>query len=370
MIFIIEISRNLGLGHLKRALNFYIQVFQKIDPKKTRFITFGDLPNFDDDQSLIQKLSTIKLENYQDLSTALNTVECNIPQKTKKGILVFDVYLSHHKTYLQDKIADLNFAFFTIGIYNEINHVSSVPFNLHINSNFFQSQLESDKIANTNYLLGPDFRLFPLEIIKCFNSNQTHKKTENEFHILMIAGNSDPKNRVKDILSFILKGSKFSTTKKITIHAVSPKIREITTSPISTQNNVEIYTYSNLNEEDLSKIYLKTNVAITAAGSTFWELNLFKIPCLLIPGSHTENEIADWLTENNFAELLINHADNIEISHFDKLYSWINNNILKFETTEINHSNSKKKLLFEHKFKAAERMQTFINDLIYKSNES
>jgi spore coat polysaccharide biosynthesis predicted glycosyltransferase SpsG len=81
--------------------------------------------------------------------------------------------------------------------------------------------------------------------------------------------------------------------------------------------------YFNTTQKDLLEIFPYLDGAITAVGGTFWELKQFDIPCLLIPGSETESQMAIWLNENKKATILLNHDEGFNSKLTDQIEAFL-----------------------------------------------
>ncbi len=132
-------------------------------------------------------------------------------------------------------------------------------------------KLKSD--CNTRYLIGPNY--FPLR--KEFN-NDSFSVSKNAKKILITMGGSDPKKITLKVLNSINK-----LDKRYDITVVLGKASNILSKDInSTMNNYkgEFVVLSDV--ENMSKLMLDCDVAITNSGLTKYELSALGVPSIII----------------------------------------------------------------------------------------
>jgi spore coat polysaccharide biosynthesis predicted glycosyltransferase SpsG len=366
---LVETNYQWGLGHWYRVSNFLNQTIDLHTVKKLIIISFGD---FQPDFSEINSKENTHGEHFSNFESA-NEFLVSTPFKSspKKEILPFLIIDINHQSNKHHKLEISQFKswFYTIGFYNKTNNISDLTFSAHINPNYFNNQNTFKKSSsNTLYLLGPEFRIFSKEIVNSWQTCLDNYNQTETFNILIIAGNTDPQNRIPAILQ-ILKS--ISEKDSFTFHIVIPNkqeslaindgqfyqysLPEITddwdpflNAPYNLVSSEEtelgaatkpVNFYGNIKPAELIKLYPKIDAAITAAGGTFWELNSFRIPCLLIPGSSDESITARWLTKTTNSILLLESHEQFTSEHSAQVLNFLNeikNNVSEFETTRSN----------------------------------
>lgn len=365
----VETNYQWGMGHWYRVSNFLNQTIELHPIKNLVVISFGD---FQPDFSEINSKENTHSKHFSNFKNAYEfLVSTPFKSSPKKEILPFLIVDINHQSNKENKleISQLRSWFYTLGFYNKTNNISDLTFSAHINPNYFKNQNSFKKSSsNTLYLLGPEFRIFSKEIINSWQSRlENHTPTET-LNILIIAGNTDPQNRIPAILQ-ILKS--ISENESFTFHIVIPNnqaslainhgqfyqfslpelkddldpiinasfiFKSLESNGFETSRKPFNF-YGNIKPAELIKLYPKIDAAITAAGGTFWELNSFKIPCLLIPGSSDESITARWLTKMTDSILLLESHEQFNSEHSAQVLNFLNeikNNVSDFETTRSN----------------------------------
>ena len=339
--FIIETEQNKGLGHLIRCINFYQQIAHYLKDTQVYFFTFGNhfIPlNKEINSKQIAHRHFNNLENAIIEIRQSNLEYHLVDRQTRLNQwLIFDLDFKR-AVLLADFISFCKPHFVTIGFYNHLNKIIDLPLDVHVNSLLLEEDKLNEKFKKKETLIlnGFQFRIFSNEFIKLYNKKSKISNTGNKINFLVIAGNTDPQNRIQPILQIIkdlTKKEHFSTNLSFhIIHSKDKNGMKFDEIKYKITDKVEIVNYTHLNQQELIKLYAKINFAITAVGSTFWELDYLNIPCLLIPGSLTEDETALWLQNNKMAERLISVQENFNQTHFTKISSWINTKISNFKS--------------------------------------
>lgn len=342
--FIIETEQNKGLGHLIRCINFCQQIAHYLKDTQVYFFTFGNhfIP-------LNKEINSKQIahRHFNNLENAITEI--------KQSIVEYHL-VDHHTRLNQWLIFDLDFTravlladfisfckphFATIGFYNHLNKIIDLPLDVHVNTLLLEEGKLNDKVKKKETLIlnGFQFRIFSNEFTKLCKKKSTMNNTGAKINFLVIAGNTDPQNRIQPILQIIKDLTKkehfFTNLSFHIIHSKDKNGMKFDKIKYKITEKVEIVNYPHLNQKELIKLYAKINFAITAVGSTFWELHFLNIPCLLIPGSLTEDETALWLQKNKVAEQLISSQENFSETHITQFSSWIYSKIEKFKSKSI-----------------------------------
>ncbi len=379
----VETNYQYGLGHWYRLSNFINQTSETYPISGIHIISFGDIKP--DHSELVY--SGIKqgshFENFKTAYEQLVTIPLKNPAKTEsKPYLIIDINHNSNKDK-KGEISYLKTLFYTIGFYNKTNNISDLVFSAHVNPNFFTNQNSFKKSSsNSLYLLGPEFRIFSNEIMKARTLRIPNSSKAEIYNILIIAGNTDPQNRIPSILQSI---KSLSDTGKFSFHIIIPnkpksptinngkffhysvdQLPEDLNFLISNENqtkieyhkfevNEEVFVstsfkafnfYGNSKPSELIKLYPKMHAAITAAGGTFWELNSFEIPCLLIPGSSDESITARWLAKMTKSRVLLESHEQFSLEHAAKILNFLNDvqtESEKLDNSKVNSPEQKNK---------------------------
>lgn len=355
---ICECSYEIGLGHFKRATTFLEQTAKMGISKNIELISFG---NYHPSDCNFNKELRIEYNHFNSFIESVNFVNDTYVflQKSIKDnhYLVLDININSSEDRFNE-LENLRNTFTTIGFYSQVNYYSSLPFDYHINPNYFLDTLKIEATNNTSntYLFGTKYRLFTNDFIDvlnqfkndCVPSNSVSKFKFPSTQILIIAGNTDPLNRIETINTLL---SKLKSIDLCNFHIVIPQrnktrkneefyfsssndvvsdFQSITPSSaqITPSSSKEVYKfnyYFNTTQKELLKLYPILDGAITAVGGTFWELKQFEIPCLLIPGSESESKMAEWLNELEISTLLLKYDQEFDSSTHTKIEDFLFN---------------------------------------------
>jgi len=357
LIAICECDYEIGLGHLKRSQIFLEQTRSLKITSDLCLISFGNYSPSLKNTSISITSNFRHFPSFDEAVQFLTYTKTTSIESQKDGTYLFiDINISS-KENRYSIIQNLQKHFTTIGIYSIINYLSDLPFDIHINPNYLLSNTNSSPVLNQNnsksskFLLGTQYRLFTVDLIKAVNSGKKNRyfKTTmgSKFHddnceILIIAGNTDPFNRIDKInhcLSKLIDSENFkfhiiipqkntnldnSIFYKISSEQVIFDLQIIKPDKCNSLTSILKFNYYfNTTQKDLLEIYPYLDGAITAVGGTFWELKQFDIPCLLIPGSETESQMAIWLNENKKATILLNHDEGFNSKLTDQIEAFL-----------------------------------------------
>lgn len=388
----VETNLQWGLGHWYRVSNFLNQTIDLHTVKKLIIVSFGD---FQPDFLEINGKENTQCEHFSNFESAYDfLVSTPFKSSPKNEIFPFLIIDINHQSNKFNKleISQLKSWFYTVGFYNKTNNISDLTFSAHINPNYFNTQNTFKKSSsNTLYLLGPEFRIFSNEIINSWQSRLENYTPSDRYNILIIAGNTDPQDRIPSILQML---KSFSIVDSFTFHIIIPNKKEslainngrfyhyslselnhdfdpyqnatfnfISMEDDDLENTAKPFKfYGHIKPAELIKLYPKIDAAITAAGGTYWELNSFGIPCLLIPGSSDESITSRWLTKTTNAMLLLESHEEFTSVHSAQILTFLNglkNNVDNFETNRSNQriSDNKQTNPFDSPAKAQESVK-------------
>jgi spore coat polysaccharide biosynthesis predicted glycosyltransferase SpsG len=242
IFFFTEISKTIGGGHYHRTRRIFYY-FKKKDNYKSNY-------QFQFFLNLNQK----QIEN--------------ILKANNKIIVYFDL-----KNYPINyaKINKTNFYFF-----------------YESTKKFGQNTISIDGLDLTEKkYTGPKWYPYPINFFKA--KKRSSKRTTN---LLIAQGATDAHNNIKKIIK-ILENMKLN--KKIKIYLTSSVYAEkLNSKKINLKINYLKYT------KDVSKIYKKIDLAITACGNMAWELNFFNINCFYLTSEKREIKRAKILEQKKF----------------------------------------------------------------------
>ncbi|MCK4677198.1 MAG: hypothetical protein KAT48_03625 [Bacteroidales bacterium] len=197
------------------------------------------------------------------------------------------------------RINNIKTACFTISDLNEIST------DILINPNIISKTHTYLTPKTTKKLLGPKYLIFNKE----YRAINTKKKTFNyPLNLLLFFGNADTHHltryfiRIIDSLGFYLRkviiivGSLNSDTEEI-----NDFIKNI--------ESVEISLHNNISTNRMIQLYKETDIAITSAGKSMWEMALFYIPQIVIASSTRETTYTDYISQLGYIHKLCNYTE-------------------------------------------------------------
>jgi UDP-2,4-diacetamido-2,4,6-trideoxy-beta-L-altropyranose hydrolase len=190
-----------------------------------------------------------------------------------------------------------------------------------LNQNINAEKLKYNSPPETKLLLGTKYTMLRREFLKRQNFQRETAEIANK--ILITMGGSDLQNQTLKAIRAIEKLKCENLEVRVVVGSSNPHLaeleKEIEKSPVP----IELIH----NAENMPELMAWANLAISAAGSTCWELCFMKVPTVLIITAKNQNEIATGLDEAGFAENLgwferfsfENLAEQIGIILFNKM---------------------------------------------------
>lgn len=250
VVILTEGGKNVGFGHISRCTAFY-QAFED------RGITPEFIINGDD--SVLDILSDKKhrifnwLEQKEYLIEHLHNVD----------IIIVDSYLAKKKMYTE--ISNI----VKIPVFLDDNMRIDYPKGIVVNGTIYANMLDYPKIKDVKYLLGPEYSYLRKE----FWSLDPYEIKPSVNTIMITLGGTDPKKLTSRILKKI--SNNFPEMRKIIIigNGEGNDLSEI-------DRNTEII--KNASAGKMKDIMMKSDIAITAAGQTSYELCRIGLPMIAI----------------------------------------------------------------------------------------
>lgn len=159
-----------------------------------------------------------------------------------------------------------------------------------LNQNLHAREIDySNRPAGCRLLLGTSFCLLRRELRKALEHHAPADDRDQEIRLLLMMGGSDPANVTGQMLSEL---SRLATDKKVLLRVIlggaNPHRHEVENQLPCVPFPAELV----VGAEDMSEHYKWANAAITAAGSSCWELLAFKVPFVAVSIAKNQNHIA------------------------------------------------------------------------------
>lgn len=160
---------------------------------------------------------------------------------------------------------------------DDMAHCADYPVDLLLNQNLHaRPELYSDKIASaTHLLLGPKFSLLRRE----FRAYATWRRRRVEFprRVLVSFGGSDVENFTGRVLQALASSAHRSLEVLVLAGAANRAVPELTRQAAALPFACEV----RVNVRDVAAVMAWADVAISAGGSTVWELAGMRLPALV-----------------------------------------------------------------------------------------
>lgn len=266
-----------GYGHLTRCLSIY-QAFEE------KNITPLYIANCDEDgKKFIPDVNLLQMNWIEEGEELINTI-------TDFDIAVIDSYLAPKELY--ERIYKTVKKAVYIDDYLRLDY----PPGIIVNGTIGAEKLPYKKDDEHKYLLGIDY--MPLR--KEFWDVDVPKRNGKIENVLITFGAQDFKNVTPKVLTFLLK-----EFPKYVYYVVGGKL---STDEINIDN---VRYYDSVNAEQMLDLMLKTDLAVSAAGQTTYELARVGLPTIAIGiADNQKNNIKGWLNKRIVKkEIWYNHKN-------------------------------------------------------------
>lgn len=290
VVVLTEGSKKQGLGHIIRC-GALCESFLKIGIKPYIYINGeGDLDDILDGF-------------YYETVNWIEDREYIFNKINNSDIVIMDSYQ-----------ADLDFckklsSAVRLPVYIDDNERIEYPKGIVVNFNIYYEGLDIRKKDENNYILGAKY--IPIRKIFTETLNENPGKSDNVRQILLIFGGSDMRNLSPQILR-VLNKDKYSNIRKILISGKMDLNKDKINNII--EDNTEIF--CNPAQDIIAKMMISSDMAISSAGMTLYELAYYQIPTIAIAVADNQmdglrefvkkdfiNKFLSWNNPDLFSEL-------------------------------------------------------------------
>lgn len=254
----------IGLGHIMRTL-----VLAK-ELEKSNLVTYVclDEKQFDKGAELVSQMGipVIKIKEEKDIL------------KYSGDLIIIDKYKLQEEYY-----KDLKATFGKVVSIDDNCELDYYYSDIIINQNIYAKELNYKSSPETKLLLGSDYVMMRNE----FNEKKTIKPKENIKDILITLGGSDSNN----ITEILIKELLYSGYKLHVI--VGNAFTNCEDLKKYSSENVKLY-----RNAKMSEVMNKCDLAITAYGSTIYELCYMGIPSLGIESAENQKRLKEYFSKN------------------------------------------------------------------------
>lgn len=326
--FRVDASKKTGIGHLMRCIALSEELNKR--GNKCYFISYIE---GEDLKEKVKKTSNFlhEIKKPNDLEEDLKYL-IKFCKKQDISWVITDSY-DINSNYLK-KIKKNGFKLLSIDDTAQNYYYSDIV----VNQNIGAEKLNIEREKHTKLLLGPRYVMLRDEIL----NNRTEKKFRTDVKNLLITlGGVDDNNYtlkiLKQIKDLIIK-------KIIVIGALNPHYKKIE-EYAKNKTDIKLIT----SPKNMVEIYQKTDIAISAGGTTCYELAYFGIPNVIITVADNQLNIAKELDKKNVSIYLGKKEEFFPKELKDNLLTLINNSSLREQMIkngmELVDGNGKKRII-------------------------
>lgn len=291
LVFRVDASTLMGTGHVMRCIAL-AQAWQ-VAGGKVYFCTSTNLPI-----TLKQRLTLEGIEQLEVLAIAGSDQDAQatglLCDRIGSRLLVLDGY--HFVTPYQQIIKNAGLRLLVIDDYG---HADRYYADLILNQNAYaQANLYSHILPETQLLLGCQYALLRREFWPWRDSLPKRIRTleHNQLlQVLVTLGGSDPHNVTLRLLAALKEISQVKVD--VVIGGSNPHSEALHTWSKDQGDLVTMHS----NVTNMPDLMATADLAISAGGSTCWELSLMGIPAILIVLAENQRLVAEKLSDLNVA---------------------------------------------------------------------
>lgn len=284
-----EANNVVGAGHLHRC----ISIAREIEKRGFQVSFIFSNSN----KSEISKIKAIGWDIHQiDSNDELNA-EKYLPFIPEGSFLLFDT--DDSKFYSGDLIKKLRQRNVVTACYT-ITDKYPIDTDILINTNVVSATHHYITPAYTTQIIGAKYLIFNQQFR---NNNEFHISPSKHKNILLFMGNADEKRLTEALLARLSEAVIDADKITILLGSLNTRKKEI-------QELLNDFPYNFALVENVANmlaLYDNTNLAITSAGMTMWEMALFKIPQLIVASSPREASYASFLDGKKYINLIGNY---------------------------------------------------------------
>lgn len=274
-----EGGEGIGLGHISRCCSLYDEIYSR--GINVRLVIHGDIANIN-----ILKERTIINDNWQSKSYLYNNIEST-------DYCIVDSYLASKSLY--EIISTKAKRALYIDDIARIEYPKGIIVNPSLNTESIIYPTNDNNI----YLLGCEYIILRTPFIK----RKKHISNDNVKDVLITLGGSDIRNLTPCIMNSICR--KYSKIKFNVV--VNDTFNNIAIIEDAKPNNTELH--YNVDEGYMSDLMISSDIAITAAGQTIYELLATATPFIAIRVIDNQNNNLNGLRKINPDQPVLDYTD-------------------------------------------------------------
>jgi UDP-2,4-diacetamido-2,4,6-trideoxy-beta-L-altropyranose hydrolase len=216
-------------------------------------------------------------------------------------------------------------------VFDDYNHLPHYHANILLNQNMGSETISYSYDADTIGLFGP--RYAPLRGEFLAGKNRIQKQTQRRRKILVTLGGADPDNITLKVVRALQKTGLDNLEVNIVAGPVNPNVKMLESeienaSQLGRTTNLSIRL---LRDANMPELMAGAKLAVSAGGSTCWELCFFGVPILVIISAENQRASARGLHRVGAALSLGWHED-IQVSELAEAIENLINDPMKLES--------------------------------------
>ena len=271
VLFFTEGGKNIGLGHIYRCLS----LAEEFDQNEITPIFI--INSREDFSAVVKPYETISFDwisDFEKVSEFLN----------RETIVVIDSYLAPLEVY--EKIRESA----KTGVYFDDTNRIAYPKGFIVNGQINVSDLAYPKLPERFYLLGAEYQ----PVRKEFKDIPKRNIKDNLESIMITFGGDDARSLTRPVLTLL--NEKYPDLKKNVVigNSFVDKLEDI--------SHENIVFYRNADAETMKNVMLSSDLAISAAGQTLYELAVTGTPTIAIGVADNQNGNIQGFLKTGFIE--------------------------------------------------------------------
>ena len=303
-----EANSKIGGGHLHRCIAIAQEVL--IQGHQVAFIFANS------NSESIQKVKNLDWEVHELEQSEELQYQAYTRFVAKGSFLLFDT--DNHLFYSGLLIDNLREANIITACYT-ITDQHPISTDILVNTNVISKTHRYQTSGYTQQIIGSEYLIFNTQ----FRSNPNFKSAnDSSTNALVFLGNADFNQITTRVMKALDDGNLAVSKVHLLIGGLNPNANTI--QELAKQMSYPIEIHQNVT--DMKSLYAQTNVAITAAGMSMWEMALYQIPQIVIASSDREKTYTSYLANHKYIHLL---GDYIQPDSFFGLNATLNQVLTK-----------------------------------------
>ncbi|MCW1713953.1 MULTISPECIES: GNAT family N-acetyltransferase [Synergistaceae] len=247
VIILTEGGKYIGLGHLSRCISLYDEIYTR--GINVKLIVFGNIEKYE----FLKSREFIK-ENWLKKEYLNNNI-------TNEDFVIVDSYKAEKELY--DIIASKSKKALYIDDYGRLVYPKGIILNPALDSSgvFYSTSLDNDLLIGSRYVI----------LRSSFIGQKRNILRENKLRVLVVMGGTDVRNLTSLIIDEICIENK-DVVFNIIIAGSKPE----------SKNLINVFYHVNLSEDKICQLMLNSDLAVSAAGQTIYELIATQTPFIAV----------------------------------------------------------------------------------------